>query len=188
MTRPIVHKIVAALAGLAALATALSAAGQTPPSPAPAVPGYGKMVPIDGLAVLPDPALRYRVLFSVTTPAKDPKELNHSLEKVARFANLLASAGVRPQPGDLVAIVYSGATPIVTNDATYAALTKVEKNPNLDLIKKLQDAGVTVAVCRQALAGREIDPATVAPGVRVDASAITTIATLQLRGWVYIDD
>src|SRR3546814_20356266 len=86
------------------------------------------------LAEMPDPALRYRVVFSITEAAP-AGEVNHSLEKVARYLNLLAAGGVVPNVGDIVAVVHGPATPIVANKPA---------NPNLTLIAALQEAGVTV--------------------------------------------
>src|SRR3546814_14684544 len=56
-------------------------------------------------------------------------------------------------------------------------------NPNLALIAALQEAGVTVAICSQAMNRAELSADDLAPGVRVDAAAITTLTNLQLRGW-----
>ncbi|MFA5964803.1 MAG: DsrE family protein [Sphingomonas sp.] len=154
----------------------------------PAIENYGATAPTDGAAERPDPTLRYRVLFNVTRASADASKPSPSLEKIARFLNLLAADGVHPQPGDVVAIVYGPATPVIATDTVYAARTRAPGNPNLPLIAKLQAAGVTVAVCSQALHGNGIATGNVAPGVRVDVSAITTQATLQLRGWALIPD
>ncbi|WP_333953096.1 hypothetical protein [Sphingomonas aerolata] len=47
---------------------------------------------------------------------------------------------------------------------------------------------MSVQVCSQALIGNGIDPATVGKSVETDVSALTTMATLQLRGWALIPD
>jgi len=177
-----------ALFGFVAITSCGLASDGARADPAQVIPSYGKMAPIAGYAVQPDPKLEYKVLFSVSGASSAPDKVNGSLERVARFVNILGAGGVRPKPGDLVVIVYAGATPIIAQDKVYEAKTKEAKNPNVALIKELQDAGVTVAVCGQAMAGWEIKPDEVLPGVRVDASAITTIATLQLQGWAYLPD
>jgi intracellular sulfur oxidation DsrE/DsrF family protein len=166
----------------------LAAPAVAEPQPAQVIPNYGEFAPFTGYAVQPDPKLDYKVLFAVTHASSDAKSVNGSLERVARFVNILGAGGVRPKPGDLVVIVFGGATPIIAQDKVYEAQAKEAKNPNAALIKALQDAGVTVAVCGQAIAGRNIKPDQVLPGVEVDASAITTIATLQLRGWAFLPD
>ena len=155
---------------------------------APAVESFGASFPTEGALERPDPALRYRVVFPVTKASADPAKPNASLERVARFLNLLAADGVHVKPGDIVAILYGPATQIITNDAVYAAQTKVPNNPNIALITKLRAAGVVVAVCGQALRAHKYEGKDVAPGVRVDVSAMTTMANLQLRGWALLPE
>lgn len=153
--------------------------------------GYGTTVNPADAAVRPDPALRYRVVFSVTRAAAKPGEVNPSLEKVARFLNLLGQDGVRIHPGDIVAVVHGPATPIVLTDAAYLAHAgdpSIRTNPNLALIEALRHAGVVVSVCSQALHGQKIEAREVAPGVRRDVAALTTLANLQLRGYALIPD
>src|SRR3546814_10047128 len=125
---------------------------------------------------MPDSSLRYRVVFSINEAAP-AGEVNRSLEKVARYLNLLAAGGIRPDAGDIVAVVHGPATPIVAINPD---------NPNLALIAALQEAGVTVAICSQAMNRAELSADDLAPGVRVDAAAITTLTNLQLRGWAVV--
>jgi len=154
----------------------------------PRIAGYGAIAPLTGAESRADQALRYRLVFNVTKAAPSPDKVNPSLEKVARLLNLLGRDNIKPEPGDLVVIVHGTATPIVANSAVYAAKTKATVNPNLALIEKLQHAGVTVAVCSQALHGNKIAVTQLAPSVRVDLSAMTTLAALQLRGWALMPD
>src|SRR3546814_7381493 len=84
-----------------------------------------------------------------------------------------------PISGDIVAVVHGPATPIVAINPD---------NPNLALIAALQEAGVTVAICSQAMNRAELSADDLAPGVRVDAAAITTLTNLQLRGWAVVYD
>ena len=175
--------LIALSIGLSILPTTLSAQTSTP-----RIAGYGAIAPLTGDETRAEPGLRYRLVFNVTKAAAMPEKVNPSLEKVARLVNLLGRDNIRPEPGDIVVIVHGTATPIVTNSAAYAAKTKAELNPNLDLIAKLRKAGVTVAVCSQALHANRISAKELAPAVRVDLSAMTTLAALQLRGWALIPD
>ena len=155
---------------------------------APRIAGYGAIAPLTGDETRAKPGLRYRLVFNVTKAAAPPDKVNPSLDKVARLLNLLDRDNIRPAPGDIVVIVHGAATPIVTNSAAYAAKTQAKLNPNLELIAKLRDAGVTVAVCSQALHANRISAKQLAPAVRIDLSAMTTLAALQLRGWALIPD
>lgn len=153
-----------------------------------AIPGYGAITPMPDAKERPDPALRYRVLFTVTKASSAADRPNPSLEKVARFLNLMAADGVRPVRGDIVVIINGPATPLILSDEPYAERNKVERNLNLPLIAALRHAGVSVRVCSQALGGNHIDAVDICPQIEVDVSALTTSATLQLRGWALIPD
>ena len=180
------QKAMLIVAGLATMVAGSSALAADPRHPI--VQSFGAITPMPTAKERPDPTLRYRVLFSVTKAPASPDQVNLNLEKVARFVNLLGADGIRPLPGDVAVVIHGPATPLVMNDAAYAERMKTRTNPNLPLIAALQSAGVSVRVCSQALAGNKIDAAVVEKTVEIDVSALTTMATLQLRGWALIPD
>lgn len=171
--------------------TLLAAASLSSPSLAapvfPVIKGYGGMQPIAGTAERPDKALRYRVVFNVTKASPAPGKVNPTLDRMARFVNLLGADGVRPVRGDLVAIVHGGATRLIMTDKAHRARFGVA-NPNIDLIARLRAIGAEVHVCSQALAGNKIAREAVNPAIKIDAAALTTLANLQLRGYAMIPD
>ena len=154
----------------------------------PAAPDYGATHTAADAAERPDPKLRYRVVFSISKAAAKPDQVNPSLDKVARYLNLLAEGGVRPRAGDVVAVLHGPATIAATKDAGYAAKAGSARNPNTALIEALRAAGVTVSVCSQALHGQGISADQLQDGVRIDVSAMTTITNLQLRGFALVPD
>jgi intracellular sulfur oxidation DsrE/DsrF family protein len=168
--------------------TATTGLAQAQASTQPAVPGFGATHTASHAAEHPSTSLRYKVLFSVTQGSGDTTKPNASLEKVARFMNLLAADGVRPIAGDVVAVMHGKATPIVMSADAYSARNNGLANPNLELIDQLRKAGVSVRVCSQALAGASIAPDSVNKQVEIDVSALTTLANLQLRGYALIPD
>ncbi|MGE5562492.1 MAG: DsrE family protein [Bacillota bacterium] len=151
------------------------------------VAGFGKISPVPGARNLPDRRLQYRVIFSVVKAADTPAKVSPSLERVARFLNLLGSQGVPPRQRHVVVVMHGPATSAVLNDETYRARYGVP-NPNLALIRALRNAGASVHICGQALFAQNIDRSAVAPNVITDLSAMTTIATLQLKGWVLMPE
>lgn len=179
------------LAGLLLAATTLMGGTSVAAPPDllyPVIPRFGGIVAVPGAAERPDPNLRYRVLFNITKAASPPDQLNPSLEKVARFVNLLGADKVRPSPGDIVVIIHGPATPLILQNAPYAARMKVAENPNVMLIAALRNAGVSVHVCSQAMIANKTTPDQVASGVVIDDSALTTLANLHLRGFALIPD
>jgi intracellular sulfur oxidation DsrE/DsrF family protein len=153
-----------------------------------AIPGYGAIRDMPDAVERPDRSLRYRVVFTLSKGAAKLGETNPSLEKVARFMNLLAHDGVRPAKGDIVAVAFGPATSALVRESKPHGADAPVPNPNIELIRQLQAAGVTVAVCSQALQGNGYAKEQLLPGVRLDDAAIVTIANLQLRGYALIPD
>lgn len=172
---------------LSLIAVICAAAAASSAQAAELAPGFGKISPIPGAENLPDRNLHYRVIFNVTKAADSPAKVSPSLDKVARFLNLLGSQGIMPRRGDIVVVLHGAATSAVLDDEAFRMRFGVS-NPSLALIRVLRKAGVSVHVCGQALAAQKIDRAAVSSLVSTDLSAMTTIATLQLKGWVLIPE
>lgn len=82
----------------------------------------------------------------------------------------------------IVAVVSGPATMIVHNS------TGTMPNPDAKLIEELNAAGVRIVLCSQAAHGRDLTAQDLLPHVRMDVSAITTIAALQMQGYGFIPD
>lgn len=174
-------------AGLCAASAAALAAepAATPPDfwQTPAVPGYGEIHPLPKSAYQPSPGETYKVVFSVTKAAEKPADTSGALEAVARAVNLYVSAGVPLDHLKFVVILSGAMTDSALDDEHYKQKLGADKNPNLDLIRKLRGAGVDVAVCGQAVLGRKEQYEWIAPEVKVALSALTTITMLQHEGY-----
>lgn len=168
------------LAGLA-----ITSAAHAQQKPDPIIAGYGLLNPATDVANLPDPSVRYRVVFEVTRDGGTTDKVNPALDRLARFLNLLGASGIRPASGDLVAVIHGPATFAILSDAEYRKRFG-KPNPNTALLKELRGAGVSIHVCSYALANQKIERQSVAEGVDVDLAAMMTIATLQLKGWALI--
>lgn len=160
------------------------AAAAEPPSP-PAIPGFGAVTLTPEMANHPDPKLDYRVVFDVTRGSDDAADLNPGLERVARFANFLSAAKAPMPKGNLVAVLHGAATRSVLTDAAYQAKFS-RPNPTTPLLAALRAAGVEVHVCSIALNRAGITPDMVSPNVTIDAAAMVTLTTLQLKGWALV--
>jgi intracellular sulfur oxidation DsrE/DsrF family protein len=147
----------------------------------PALAGVGKMHPLPRAAYQPEKNETYKVVFSVQAGSKSD-ELNPSLDHVARAVNLYASAGVPLSHLKFVAVMYGAATDAALDNEHYRQKYSVD-NPNLDLIRKLRNAGVDVAVCGQAVAEHRNRYEWIAPEVTLALSALTTITILEHEGY-----
>ncbi len=177
-----------AMAILAAATGVLLAAPLTATAhPATGVQHFGAYVPLPDAENQPDPAIAYRVVFDIDSAASDKNAPHPSLVRVARLLNMLATKGIRPRDGDIVAIVHGAATPMILTAEAHKARFGID-NPNRALIAELTAAGAQVHVCGQALHGQKIAAREVAPQVKIDLAAVTTLANLQLRGFALIPD
>lgn len=149
----------------------------------PRIAGYGGVFSIDGIAEPPTAGMK--VLFDLTTEAA-PGELNKGLEVVARFLNLAAAAGLKPDDVT-VEIVIHGPTVISSlKQAAYAAKTGAASNPNEKLIATLADAGVPLWICSQAVRRQKFALDDIQPAVRAATSAMAVSIARQQAGWAVL--
>lgn len=121
-------------------------------------------------------------------PARKTGEVHQGLERVARMLNLMARQGIDPQPGDIVVTVHGGAAKTTLTEAAFARRFPGEANPNAELIRLLAKAGVSVRLRGQSMMANKFARDELKPDVKVDTAAMTTVATLQLKGYALIPD
>ncbi|PPK87715.1 intracellular sulfur oxidation DsrE/DsrF family protein [Neolewinella xylanilytica] len=147
----------------------------------PAVP-FGGIYAIPEATVRPDPELDYRLVIDVFTGAEEPDSLGGGLYHVSRLLNLFAVAGVPADRVQVVLAIHGAATYGVLTTEAYRERFGVD-NPNLPLLRALQQAGVRLTVCGQSLIGRDLAAEAVSPEVEIATSMLTTVAMYQMRGY-----
>jgi intracellular sulfur oxidation DsrE/DsrF family protein len=170
---------------LVAVASASALAAPTDPAgfwTTPTIQGYGNMHYLPDSAFKPQPGHTYKVVFALTEAAAQPDKANPALDHVARTVNLYAASGVPLANLKFVAVAYGAATPIALDDAHYRAAFGVS-NPNLPLIAELKKAGVTIAVCGQAMAEHHFQYDWINRDVTLALSGLTTVTVLQQQGY-----
>ncbi|HEX7325836.1 MAG TPA: DsrE family protein [Rhodanobacteraceae bacterium] len=175
----------ALLIGVATMAAAQVPSSWTPPQDfwsTPTVPGYGKIHYLPKAAYQPDPSQTYKIVFALTKTGVKPDQVSPSLDHIARTVNLYVAAGVPLSHLKFVGIAYGPATPLALDDAHYRAKFGVD-NPNLKLINLLRKDGVDVAVCAQAVAEHGFNYKWLSPKVTLALSGLTTITTLEHKGY-----
>ncbi len=148
----------------------------------PIIKNYGGIYDLPDAEEKIDPALIYNIAIEVVRASEKPEEINWALNNVARLLNLHAMAGVPKEKLNVVLAIHGGAAFTVKNNVAYKKKYGVD-NPNLDLYKALQDAGVKIFVCGQSLIARDIDKDNMVPGIKVASSMLTTMTTYQLKGY-----
>ena len=119
---------------------------------------------------------------SAATPDSARGSFNSGLLEAMRILNLHAAAGVPKDKMDVVVVFHGPGAMSFLNDEIYNQRFKM-KNPNLVLIKQLQDNGVKFVVCGQTAAFRNFTEASYAPGTLKAYSARTAISDLTQRGY-----
>jgi intracellular sulfur oxidation DsrE/DsrF family protein len=181
-----VNKITTLLAAtvVAFASVAAHAAGDEPAGfwTTPTIQGYGPIHNLPDSAFRPQPGHTYKVVFSLTQESKDPTKVNGGLDHVARTVNLYVASGVPLSKLKFVAVASGGATPLALDNVHYMAAYGVP-NPNLPLIEELKKAGVTVAVCGQAVAEHHFGYDWINADVTLALSGLTTVTTLEQEGY-----
>jgi len=126
-----------------------------------------------------------KVVLDATMDAK-PGDLNKVFERVARLLNLYGAAGLKASDIKITLVLHGDATKTVLNDKAFHSRFKIEKNPNLALIRELQKVGVEVLVCGQALNSKGFPDLEVADGIPIATSALTAVINKQLDGYTYL--
>ena len=147
----------------------------------PLIEGYGEIKYIDKTAEQPNPIQEYKLLFDVTSD-KQKNGVNKRLWVVARTLNMMHVAGVSAANIKIVVAIHGEATFTILTDEAH--MSKYGKpNPNNDLIQKLRANGVSLFVCSQAIAARNIKDEEVHKDVAQALSALSVLANYQIQGY-----
>jgi hypothetical protein len=149
----------------------------------PIIADHGGVVPRP--TAVQQPRAGAKVVFDVTADAA-ANDINKGLDRAARLLNLYGAANLRSSDLQLVIVLHGEATTTVLSDAAYQRRFGTPQNPNLPLLRQLQQHGVEVLVCGQALNYKGIADQEIAGGIPVAAAAMTTVINKQLDGWAYL--
>lgn len=153
----------------------------------PTIPGYGRIHYESKFAYQPQADQSYKIVVALTSGAAKPDQVNPALDHVARIVNLYVAAGVPLSHLKIVGIAYGATTPATMDNLHYRARYGVD-NPNLKLIGELRKAGVTIAVCAQAVAEHHIEYAWVSKEVTIALSGLTTVTVLEHDGYTLMQE
>ena len=135
----------------------------------------------------PDPNTNYKIVFSVNRDPQSPDDMDPMFRAIATYVNTLGKHGVPPEHRNIVAMIHhrSEGFDIVMNNEAYKE-RHGRDNPNIEIIRKLTEAGVSIRLCGQGLNGREIDAKDVNPDIQIDLWAMTSIINLTMNGYAHI--
>lgn len=150
----------------------------------PRIEGYGKIHFNKDLSFHPDVKKTYKLVFNIDNNA-EKEGVNMRLWKIARELNLLKAAGVPYQNVQIAAVVHGKAIAISLTDQAYEKRHQ-KKNPNTNLVKALDDAGVKLYLCGQTVAGMKIEQDELNPSWEVTLSALLTLPILESEGYLMV--
>ena len=127
---------------------------------------------------------QYQVVFELTKYSTDMTAINRELDRVARFLNAHAGQGVPRENMDIVVVVHGATLLSLLNDEAYEEKYG-HKNPSLDLVNQLAEAGVDIFACGQSLGFRGWNKSELANPVKVGLSAMTLVNAYQSKGYTY---
>jgi intracellular sulfur oxidation DsrE/DsrF family protein len=150
------------------------------------IPSVDAAIDFPNAHEMPDPTLTYKIVFDIGKGSEKIDDVNPGLTAISRYFNTLAKGGVPADHRKFVVVFHQEGTEIALNNAAYKALKDGHNNPNIALIHSMKQAGVDFRVCGQGVLSRKIDMATIQPEIQIDQWAMTTITTLQLRGYIRV--
>lgn len=153
---------------------------------------FSGVLPVTGITEKADTTAKYKLLISLTAGTSDAekiKALNRGLAEAGRLVNLHLAAGVPKQNLEVVIVTHSKALFALLNNEAFKKEFKTD-NPNLAIIKELEDAGAKFIACGQAMQFLEIKNEALLPEVKIALAAKVALSTYQLKGYALfeIDD
>ena len=145
----------------------------------PVIKGFGKHDQIENPGVSPETQLK--VAFDVGKAAEGG-QINRRFDSLARFINMHAASGVKPENIELALVVHGKASFDILDHETYQKLYEMD-NPNKALIQALLKNNVRVILCGQTASAYEISQSQLIQGSELALSAMTAHALLQQQGF-----
>lgn len=126
--------------------------------------------------------LQYKIAWGITTGPEKPGDLVEAFKQPANFLYVGDANGVPRANVHLAIVIWGNAThSLLKNDAYKAA--KGADNASIPLLTALNDAGVQIIVCGEALINRKLDRADLLPFVKIAPTATYALATLHAQGY-----
>jgi len=144
------------------------------------------ILPVDNPTEIPDPNIDYKILFEVANNNPDSviKEINYSLDEIARIINLHVASGVPAKRIFPVIVVHAGALHALKNNEAFQKKYKMD-NPSIPLINDLKKMGAKFIVCGQAMQFVDIKKEELLPDIKISLTAQTVLTHYQLKGYVW---
>ncbi|MCW8871191.1 MAG: DsrE family protein [Xanthomonadales bacterium] len=152
------------------------------PVTGPVIAGYGPVFAVPDGSFNLDPNQQYKVLMDIGKGPDDPAELNRSIESAARFLNLHARNGIKPENLELAITLHGSGARAALNERAHLEHFLVP-NGSQGLVEALGRAGVAIYICGQTAAYYGYAADDLLPEITMAASAMTVHVRLQQEGY-----
>ena len=146
---------------------------------------FGETFEVSNPDIKTDTSAELKVIFDVSQSSEDKSKRNKYIETAARFLNMHANEGMKPEQLKVAMTIHGGAWQDVLDNKTYKEKFGVD-NPNLPLIDALSKVGVDVIICGQTASYRGMTKETINPNVKMALSAMTALLQYQDKGYKFI--
>lgn len=146
----------------------------------PVIKNFGENAVIDS-DIRIDPEHTFNVVFDVGKQG-DQDKVNRAFNSLARFINMHARAGTKPENINLALVVHGKAAYDLLNNKSYEK-EFLSDNPNHALLNELLKNRVRIYLCGQTAAYYDVKNSDLHPGVKMALSAMTAHALLQQQGY-----
>jgi intracellular sulfur oxidation DsrE/DsrF family protein len=145
---------------------------------------WSGVIPVENPTEIPDPNKEYKLLFELTAtnPDSTAKEINESLDEVARILNLHYASGIPTKNIIPVIVIHGPGLDAVKTNEAYNKRHKID-NPNLALVNDLENIGAKFIACGQAMAFFGVERADLLPEVKITITAQTVLSNYQSQGY-----
>lgn len=149
------------------------------------IPQFGNTYDIQNPDFKTDTSASFKVVFDVSKAPEDPSQLNPYLNTIARFLNMHYNAGVPIENLQVRTAIHGPASYGLLENKFYKEKFGVD-NPNLKLLKALDEAGVELILCGQTAEARNINSARRLKLIDIALSAMTILSQSQMDGFALI--
>lgn len=146
---------------------------------------FGQTFSVDNPDIKTDIKAEHKVIFDVNKSSEDKSIINKYIVTAARFLNMHAKSGLKPEQLQVAITIHGGAWKDVMTNEAYKEKYGID-NPNLKLINQLTEAGVDIILCGQTAGARGLNKDNVNPQVKFALSAMTAILQYQNNGYRFL--
>lgn len=146
------------------------------------IPEFGKTYEVPNPDFKTDTDLVFKAVFDVAKAPQDPSKRNPYIETIARFLNMHEKAGIPVKNLHVRMAMHGQASYGLLKNEAYKEKFGVD-NPNIELLKAIDKAGVEVILCGQTAGSRNITKERRLPLTQEALSAMTILIQSQGEGY-----